>query len=209
MAPPLPPDPRLISPAAERNLAPILEALQALAPTSGNALEIASGPGQHIIAFARAFPCLTWRPSDPDPAARASTAAYAADHALPNLLPPIALDASAPHWGVAESDGPFDLILAINLAHIAPFAATEGLFAGAARLLTAEGKLLLYGPFLSGDGTDAPSNLAFDAALRAQNPAWGVRTLAEILGAADAAGLALIAERPMPANNRMLALQRR
>lgn len=202
-------DPRRTSPAAERNTAPILAALQTLAPHAGKALEVASGPGQHIIAFAQAFPGLVWRPSDPDPEALASIAAWTAEQPAPNLLPPLALDASRSDWGAAENEGPYDLILAINLAHIAPFAATQGLFAGAARLLAPAGRLALYGPFLAGDGTDAPSNLAFDAALRAQQSDWGVRSLADIRAAAEAAGLALSAQTPMPANNLILALQRR
>ncbi|MCP2871882.1 DUF938 domain-containing protein, partial [Salmonella enterica] len=71
----------------------------------------------------------------------ASIAAWCTD--VPNVRPPLALDASAPDWPVAEADA----VVCINMVHISPWSATEGLFAGAARLLGEDDPLYLYGPY--------------------------------------------------------------
>src|SRR5215471_17977457 len=134
MTPPLPPG-ALIAPAVARNRDPILAVLRRVLPERGLVLEIASGSGEHAIYFAAALPHLTWQPSDPDPDARESIAAYRAAASLPNLLPPLALDAASPTWPATQAD----VIVAINMIHIAPWAAAEGLMAGAERLLPAGG----------------------------------------------------------------------
>jgi len=202
------PGQRGFAPAAERNVGPIVEVLRGALPARGRALEVASGTGQHVVAFAAAFPAVDWQPSDPDPAARASIAAWTAHAGVGNVRPPLALDVAAPDWE-RRLAGPFDAVLAINLIHIAPWAAALGLFRGAATLLGPGGALYLYGPYLRAEGANAPGNLAFDRSLRAQNPAWGVRDLAEVLRAAEAAGLALRETVAMPANNLSLVLERR
>ncbi|MGU3480297.1 DUF938 domain-containing protein, partial [Methylobacterium sp. D48H] len=97
-----------------------------------------------------------------------SIAAHAFRAGLPNIRPPLALDAAAAAWPVARVDG----IVCINMIHIAPWAATEGLMAGAGRALSAGGVLFLYGPFREADRSFAESNAAFDASLRARDPAW-------------------------------------
>ncbi|MEZ4366226.1 MAG: DUF938 domain-containing protein [Kofleriaceae bacterium] len=190
------------SPAAERNRAPILEVLRRVLPTHGRVLELASGSGQHAVAFASALPGITWQPSDPDADARASIAAWRAEAALPNLAAPLDLDVTAPAWPV----DPVDAVVAVNLVHISPWAATEALFAGAARVLRPGGVVVLYGPYRI-DGDTAPSNLAFDADLRARDPAWGVRELREVVAAADGCGLALAEVIAMPANNHVVVLR--
>src|SRR5690242_10618256 len=126
MMPPLPPD-ALSSPAVARNRDPILAVLRRALPEHGVVLEIASGSGEHAVHFAAALPGLTWQPTDPDPQARDSIAAYLAAAQLPNLLPARALDAASPTWPVTQADA----IVAINMIHIAPWAAAEGLMAGA------------------------------------------------------------------------------
>lgn len=196
--------PRLVSPAAERNLPPILAALgPVLAGRSGTVLEIGSGPGQHAAALAAAFPNLVWQPSDPDPAACASSAAWAEDAGLANLRPPLLLDARAP-WPVAA---PLAAVLAINVIHIAAWAVAEAILAGAARHLGPGGVLLLYGPFAEGAAT-GPGNRRFDAVLRAQNPDWGLRALDAVAAAAARAGLGAPAVTAMPADNRLLVFPR-
>lgn len=187
----------LVSPAVARNHDAILAVLRRALPPSGTVLEVASGSGEHAVHLAAALPGLRWQPSDPAPAARASIAAHARAAALPNLLPPLALDAAASDWPVERADA----VVAINMVHIAPWAATEGLMAGAGRVLPAGGLLYLYGPFATGGRHDAPSNAVFDADLRARDPAWGVRDVADVTRAADAHGLHLAERIAMPANN--------
>ena len=162
------------APAAGRNREPIAAVLAEELPPSGLVLEIASGTGEHAVHFARTFPGLTWQPSDPDPDARASIAAWREECDLANLLPPIEVDAAAEAWPLERADA----MLCINMIHISAVAATEGLVGGAARRLGPGAPLVLYGPFLEEGVETATSNLAFDADLRARNPAWGLRPVA-------------------------------
>jgi hypothetical protein len=205
MIDPMPLDARQHSPAAERNRQPLLDLLQRWLPTHGHALEIASGTGQHAVAFAAGLPGWTWQPSDLQPAALASISAWVADAALPNLQPPVMLDVTAPVWTVG---GPVDTIFAANLVHIAPWPACLGLMAGAARHLAAHGNLVLYGPYRVQGETTAPSNEAFDADLRQRDPRWGLRWLHEIVAAAATEGLVLRDRAALPANNQALRFTR-
>lgn len=193
-------DARLHSPAAERNAAPILAVLQRVLPAAGALLEIASGTGQHAAAFAAALPRWRWLPTDADPRALASIAAWCAG--LANVEPPRVLDIATEPW----SDLPeaLDAIYCANLIHIAPWPLTGALMRGAARQLAPHGLLLTYGPHIEDDVPTAPSNLAFDADLRARDPAWGLRRLADVAREAAACGLALRERIPMPANNLLL-----
>ena len=186
---------RLSSPAADRNSQPILEVLRRVLPKSGLVLEIAAGSGQHGAHFSRALPMLTWQPSDADETALESIAAWGEGE--PNLMPPIALDVRKQPWPVDRADA----IVCINMIHISPWAATLGLFAGAQAALPEGGILYLYGPYRMQGKHTAPSNEAFDASLRAQNPEWGVRDLGEVVKVAGAAGFDLAEMIPMPANN--------
>jgi SAM-dependent methyltransferase len=206
---PLPPG-ALIAPAVTRNREPILAVLRRVVPSRilpgrGLVLEIASGSGEHAIYFAAALPHLAWQPTDPDPEARASIAAYRAAAPLPNLLPPLALDAASPAWPATQAD----VIVAINMIHIAPWAAAEGLMAGAERLLPGGGVLFLYGPFRERGQHTAPSNAAFDESLRARNREWGVRDLDDVATLASRHGLALEERVAMPANNLSVVFRRR
>ncbi|WDD92765.1 class I SAM-dependent methyltransferase [Burkholderia sp. FERM BP-3421] len=193
------------SPAAERNREPILAVLREILPAHGTVLEIASGTGQHAVHFAAALPTLAWQPSDADPAARASVAAWAAQAALSNLRAPLALDVCETSWPLASADA----LVCCNMIHIAPWRAAEGLFAGAARVLPGAGApLVLYGPFRRAGAHTAPSNAAFDAQLRERDPAWGVRDLEAVVALGDAAGFAFDAAIPMPANNFCVVFRR-
>jgi len=195
------------SPSAARNIEPILAALRSRLPGSGRALEVASGTGQHIAAFARAFPGLDWTPSDPDAMARASIAAHVAEAGLANLRAPLDLDVSDPAWAEAV-DAPFDVMVAINLLHISPWQAALGLLSGAGRLLAPDGRLFIYGPFSRGGDYLAQSNVQFDSALRQRDPSWGLRDVDDLAAAARAEGLGLADVIAMPANNVMLMLTR-
>jgi SAM-dependent methyltransferase len=174
-------------------------------PSSARVLEIASGTGEHAVWFSNALPEVTWRPTDIDEEALESIAARRDSAALPNLLPPLRLDASAETWPVARADA----IVAINMVHITPWSATRGLIAGAARVLVSDGLLFLYGPFRKGGMHTGPGNAAFDADLRAHNPSWGVRDLDEITALAAGHGLESRERLAMPANNLVVVFRRR
>ena len=195
-------DARRYAPAAARNREPILAVLPQWLPASGLVLEIASGSGEHAAHFASALPSLTFQPSDPDPAALASIDAWA--EGLANLRPAVALDAAAANWPLDRADA----VLCINMIHIAPPPAAEGLLRGAAALLPPGGALILYGPYRIGGRHTAPSNEAFDADLRARNPSWGVRDLEAVSASAAARGFGAPDIREMPANNLMLRFRR-
>ena len=185
------------APATLRNRAAILAVLREILPPTGMVLEVASGSGEHAIAFAGAFPALAWQPSDPDPDALRSIAAWSAESGLPNLRPPLTLDAASRDWPIDRADA----LLCINMIHISPWVAAEGLIAGAARLLPPGGALYLYGPFLRGDAPTAESNAQFDLSLRQRDPAWGLRALEDVAALARAFGLAPDRVMEMPANN--------
>ena len=194
------------SPAVARNTAAILQILKTHLPPRGRVLEIAAGSGEHAVAFARALPGVDWTPSDPSAEARASIAAWRDQAALPNLAAPVALDAADPTtWPSAA----FDAIVCINMIHISPWAATEGLMTGAGRLLANPGGLLvLYGPYREADVPLAPSNAAFDDSLKARDPAWGLRDREAVQALARRHGLHLTLRIAMPANNLMLLFRR-
>lgn len=192
------------APATLRNRVAITEELKSWLPASGTVLEIASGSGEHIVYFASAFPDLRWQPSDPDAAGQRSIAAWTGETHLGNVEPPIALDARADHWDIARVDA----VLCINMVHISPWAATEGLFAGAERLLAPGAPLILYGPYIEQGVPTADSNLSFDVSLKARDPRWGLRDLAKVAALAKRHGFGAPERREMPANNLMLRFVR-
>ena len=193
------------SSAAARNREPILAVLKRILPARGIVLEIASGTGEHAVHFAAGLPHLTWQPSDHATDALDSIAAHRASARLPNLLAPVELDAAARAWPVARADA----VVAINMIHIAPWSAAEGLIAGAGRALPTGGVLYLYGPFKQDGRHTSPSNADFDAGLRARDSDWGVRDVAEVSALAHAQGLELVERISMPANNLSLVFRSR
>ncbi|HYA05932.1 MAG TPA: DUF938 domain-containing protein [Xanthobacteraceae bacterium] len=197
-------DPRLYLAHVARNRAPILAVLERVLPPRGFVLEIASGSGEHAAYFAKALPSLSWQPTDTDPRALNSIAAHRAAAGAANLLAPLALDVTIEPWPVARADA----LVCINMIHISPWAASEALMAGAARLVPAGGALYLYGPYRIDGAHTAPSNEEFDAYLRAQNPQWGVRDLAEVAALAKGHGFALAETVAMPANNLSVIFRR-
>jgi SAM-dependent methyltransferase len=191
------------APATARNREPIRQVLARELPPRGTVLEIAAGSGEHAIYFARAFPALTWQPSDASDAALASIAAWRAEAELDNLRAPVALDVTAATWPVAQ----IDAIVCINMVHISPWEATLGLFSGAARLLPSGGLLYLYGPYRFSGAFTAPSNAEFDRSLRDRDPRWGVRDVDDLVVVAGSHGLALRDTIEMPANNHSLVFR--
>ena len=199
----LPPD---FSPAADRNKQPILTVLRHVLPDAGNALEIASGTGQHAAWFAAGLPRWTWQPTDVQPAALDSIAARVAQNGLANVFLPLQLDVMAPRW--LPDEARFDAIVCANMLHIAPWATCAALMQGSARHLAAGGALITYGPYLEDGVPTAEGNLAFDQSLRAQDAGWGLRRREDVEREAAKAGLQLAARHAMPANNLLLVWTR-
>ncbi|WP_411882101.1 DUF938 domain-containing protein [Polaromonas sp. YR568] len=190
------------SPAADRNKQAILEALLKVLPEQGNALEIASGTGQHVAWFAAGLPQWTWQPTDAMPASLGSISAWVAEQGLANVRPALVLDVMAAEWlpGAAQ----FDLIYCANMLHISPWETCAALMQGSARHLAAGGVLVTYGPYLENGVPTSEGNLAFDQSLRSQDPAWGIRRREDVEQEAGRAGLQLRARHLMPANNLLL-----
>ena len=191
---------RRLAPAAARNAEPIAQVLAHELPGEGQVLELASGTGEHALYMARRFPSLLWQPSDIDPGALASIAAWRQDARLDNLLSPVRINAAEALWPVDEADA----IVCINMVHISPWEATKGLFAKAAEMLGPDAPVVFYGPYLEAGIETAPSNLAFDESLKARNPAWGLRQTDAMDGLAASSGFARTARHAMPANNIIL-----
>ncbi|GAX25348.1 hypothetical protein FisN_5Lh442 [Fistulifera solaris] len=207
----------LESPSAERNKAPIWEILQSKIFKSSvdskgpfQILEIAAGSGVHTIHFARMLKtaCVNfrWIPTDPDEPSRQSIEArLKVEQDLLSLVSPAApltLDSD----GICEKEtqqllpASLDVMMAINMIHIAPWSATEGLMRIAGSKLKINGVLFLYGPYRVG-GSCVESNLVFDQSLKSRNPSWGVRDLEEVTKLAELNGLKLEETVEMPANN--------
>ena len=190
------------APATLRNREPIAAVLARELPASGSVLEVAAGTGEHAVFFAETFPALAWQPTDPSDEALASIADYRADYAGSNLAAPLRLDAAQPEsWPVTRADA----VVCINMVHISPWEATLGLFAGASRVLgTRGGPLVLYGPYIEQGVETAPSNLEFDASLKARNPLWGLREAEALDALAAQHRMARSARYALPANNIIL-----
>ncbi len=194
------------APATSRNREPIAEVLARELPAHGTVLEIASGTGEHAVFFAHAFPALHWQPTDPSEEALASIAAYREEERRANLAAPLRLDAADPaSWPVAAADA----AVCINMVHISPWEASIGLFTGCAAVLSQDAPLILYGPYLEEGVETAPSNLEFDASLKARNPLWGLRELAAVDRLAADHGFARTQRNAMPANNLVLVYRKR
>jgi SAM-dependent methyltransferase len=210
---PVEPDGRLDAAAFHRNHQPIWAVLEKfLDGKTGEVLEAGSGTGQHVVDFARRSPEITWWPSDLSDAHLKSIAAWRAQAQLPNVRAPLRIDLSDPAWCPEMHDGsgpgPLLAVFCANVVHIAPWRVAEGLFAGAARYLRADGRLFLYGPFKR-DGTHtALSNAVFDTSLRDNNPDWGVRDIADVSALAESVDMNLVAIAEMPANNLVLTFAR-
>jgi hypothetical protein len=199
-------DGRLDAPAFHRNHRSIIAVLERhLTGKYGDAVEIGSGTGQHVVEFARQFSQLIWWPSDLSDIHLKSIEAWREHSGLSNIRPPQRIDVSDPAWGkvMRDQSGPGELlaVFCANVVHIAPWSVAEGLIAGAGRCLRRGGMLFLYGPFKRDGHHTCESNEAFDASLRRGNPQWGVRDVEALARLAGSAGLSLVEIAEMPANN--------
>ena len=210
---PVEPDGRLDAAAFHRNHQAIWSVLQTfLAGKSGDVVETGSGTGQHVVHFAKHSPDITWWPSDLNENHLKSIEAWRAHTALPNIRPPLRIDLSDSAWcpQMQDGSGPAELlaVFCANVIHIAPWRVAEGLFAGAGRHLSRDGRLFLYGPFKRDGKHTAMSNAVFDTSLREQDGDWGVRDIADLEKLAAGVGLALVETVQMPANNMILIFGR-
>ncbi|BAZ07724.1 DUF938 domain-containing protein [Calothrix sp. NIES-3974] len=213
-------DARQFAPATQRNRQPILQLLSQVLPPTGTVLEISSGTGEHAVYFAPQLKPRKWIPSDPNPTARASIAAWSQYAPSDNLYPPLDIDAQSPVWATEPlatpqweyfshlQDFPITAIVNINMIHISPMESCFGLMAGAERILPPGGILYMYGPYKYNHQHTAPSNEAFDLSLRSQNPDWGVRNLQDVVQIAQNHNLELMQVYDMPANNLSVVYRR-
>lgn len=196
----------LYAPSANRNAGPLCDLLNDVAPRQGQALELASGTGQHVVAFARALPFLRWQPSDIAPDRRASIDAHAAKAALANIAPALDLDATTQGWS-AQYPGQ-SLIVVVNLLHLISTQETATLIAEAATALASGGRMVIYGPFMRAGELTSQGDRDFHAALTAQDPEIGYKDDFDTLDMVQATGLETTDVIEMPANNLALVFQK-
>jgi hypothetical protein len=194
------------SPSAERNKQPILEVLQTLLPQKGHALEIASGTGQHVVWFARHLPQWSWQPTDAHRGALYNIEAHIDASELGNIHAPLQLDVLKSPWPVGSSE--VNLVLCINMLHIAPWASCAALMQGCAKHLAPDGQLVTYGPYFEDGLVPTESNIAFHQSLLAHDPSWGIRKREDVEKEALEAGLRIRSRHAMPSNNLLLVFGR-
>jgi hypothetical protein len=191
------------SQACENNKGPILEVLSRHLGSVDEVLEIGSGTGQHAVFFARHLPHLTWRTSD-QRIHHEGIRAWIEDDGPPNILPPVELDVTIRPWPLDKAEAVFSA----NTAHIMSWPMVECFVAGVGEVLAEGSPFLLYGPF-SYDGVHtSESNARFDLSLKARDPEMGVRDFRDVDALAAAAGMELVEDNSMPANNRLLVWRR-
>lgn len=191
---------RLFAPSAARNAEAITALVMDIAPTKdGQALELASGTGQHIVALAAALPHLHWQPSDVDPLRRDSINAYARQADLTNIASAANLDATATGWGGNHCNQSF--ILLVNLLHLVSTPEARTLIAEAAIALAPNGKVMIYGPFMRDQELISEGDASFHASLQTQDPEIGYKSDFDIVEWGQNAGLDFVDMIEMPANN--------
>ena len=199
-------DGRLNAPSAVRNAKPIVELVRKIATKSGNALEIASGTGQHVVKLASALPLLNWQPSDVDEARIKSIRSWSDDQHLTNLKPPCLLDATLEGWA-AEHYGQ-DLILLVNLLHLISTKETKILVKEISRALALNGLSIIYGPFMRSGKLISKSDMEFHQSLINKDPDLGYKNDQDMINLFGEAGLTHLSTEKMPANNLAFILQK-
>ena len=189
------------SQACENNKAPIFEHLQRLLSGHKNLLEIGSGTGQHAVYFAERLPQLCWNTSDLKEH-HGGINLWLDEYAGNNIKRPLEfnVDGQWPELSV-------DALYTANTLHIMGWSSVENFFAGLPKILGANGKLIVYGPFNYNGEFTSESNASFDVWLKDRNPVSGIRDFEAVNKLAEQAGLRLLEDSPMPANNRLLVWQ--
>lgn len=199
-------DGRLFAPSAANNMAAICRVLRDVAPKSGRAVELASGTGQHSVAFARSCPGLTWVPTDVDEDRLTSIGIYVSEAQLENLTLPVRLDATKAGWN--QTTGPLDLIVLVNLLHLISEAEARTLIIETARALAPGGVFLLYGPFMRGGELTSEGDVRFHESLIGADAEIGYKDDFDVIDWADEAGLDVAHVLEMPANNLSLVFRK-
>ena len=192
-------DARLYAPSAERNCTPIVKTIQRIAPKSGQALEIASGTGQHIVKLASSLPNLSWLPSEVDEARLKSISAWIQAENLPNIKPPLYLDATETDW--AKSLPQFDLIFLVNLLHLISWNEMKTLISELPNVLKKNGNTLIYGPFMRSGVLTSAGDQNFHTSLIQKDPDIGYKDDLDMLELFANSGLLHLETVEMPANN--------
>jgi cyclopropane fatty-acyl-phospholipid synthase-like methyltransferase len=186
-----------------QNRDPILAVLRKVFASRSTVLEIGSGPGQHAVYFGAALPHLRWQTADV-PIHHPGIRLWLDEAALPNVLPPIALDVNQASW----RSGRYDAVFSANTLHIMGLSEVEQFFEGVGEVLVPGGVLTVYGPFNYNGAYTSESNARFDAWLKGRDPASGIRDIEAIEKLAHAHGMGLLQDIAMPANNRTLVWQK-
>lgn len=188
------------SESCDQNRDPILAVIQPLFSGCKHLLEIGSGTGQHAVYFAQQMPHLIWHTSDRHEN-HAGIHMWLNEADLPNTRLPIALDVSHDHWPQQQ----FDAVFSANSVHIMSWQDVQTMFAGVGRVLKEGGAFALYGPFNYNGEFTSESNARFDLWLKDRNSLSGVRDFEALNQLAMQAGLQLLNDDEMPANNRVLS----
>ncbi|XP_064609768.1 methyltransferase-like 26 [Liolophura sinensis] len=203
----------LQNPSAERNKGPILEVLKTYIDDDfrGKAMDFSAGAGVQLVHFASHFTNVAWQPTELDPQCLDSIKAYIQHKKLHNVLEPFQVDAREPveGWAMGQLEASsFDFIISINLIHISPWSAAQGLFKGAGLLLKQNGYLFTYGPYAVNGSLTPDSNVMFDQSLKSRNSEWGIRDVEDLKKLAAQNGLSLEKMIDRPANNKVLVFKR-
>ena len=199
---------RLYAPATERNRDVLLDVFKAHLPKNGTLVEVASGTGEHAAHIAGHLQPLFWQPSDIEPEKHASIDAWAAESGAENILPAIRMNVLEDSISDLVLPIPITAIAAINLIHIAPWQVAQALVRGAAKALTSDGILFLYGPYRRGGAHTSLSNKSFDMSLKSRDSSWGVRDIEAVTELATDQGFHQPTIIEMPANNLSLVFKR-
>lgn len=199
-------DGRLSAPAAQRNAGPIIDLVVEIAPETGQALEIASGTGQHIVKLAATTPELTWQPSDIDPLRIASIKTWSADKTLVNLKTPVLLDATQVGWSSEHTNQSF--ILLINLIHLISISEARTIISEISLALAPGGRSIIYGPFKRDGKLTTLGDESFHQSLKEADPEIGYKNDIWMIDQFKIAGLALLRIDQMPANNLAFVLEK-
>ena len=196
------------SEACEQNKEPILSVLREVFSDARHILEIGSGTGQHAVYFAGHLPHLSWQTSDLEEN-HPSINTWLREAALENTLPPFTLDVTATPWREGTPESTYDGLFSANTAHIMSWPAVQNMFTGVGKLLQADARFCLYGPFNYNGNYTSDSNGRFDAWLKDRDPASGIRHFEALDELAAGNGMVLEADNEMPVNNRLLVWRKR
>ncbi|WP_239923653.1 DUF938 domain-containing protein [Agaribacterium haliotis] len=195
-------DGRPFSQACENNKAPIVAILRSAFAPSKKVLEIGSGTGQHAVYFASELAHLCWQPSD-RPEYHAGLKFWLNDYAGTNMLPLVSLDIEDNSW-----PADFDAVFSANTAHIMSWQQAQLMIAKVGAKLPDQGMFALYGPFNYGGEFSSESNARFEQWLKQGGAHQGIRDQEAVVACAEQAGMTLVCDHTMPANNRLLVFKK-